>query len=169
MLTPRLLLDVDGVLNAGYPVGWPTKRREHVYSESDRCEYRITWSPALADALIDMHIARVVEIVWCTTWCSEAHVIEELLGWPELERAIDVCPTPKGLECHRLKLAAVNRELSRGPIIWADDEINLMATGRERDALREAGALLITPIGKAGLNPDHLAEIERFSTTLRTA
>lgn len=120
---PVWLLDVDGVINANRP-GWGAPpRRESVWSPTDRQSYLLRWAPALIDRIRDLHARGAVEVRWCTTWCHEASILENLWRLPVLARAITVSPMPRGSDCWPHKIAAAQAVLDAGRrLIWTDDE-----------------------------------------------
>src|SRR5437773_1634515 len=83
----RLLLDVDGVLNAvtDHPgPHWDEWRTERVHESSNPLSrgFTIRWAPAACQVLTDLHDDGV-EVLWLTTW--ERSAIEMLgpaLGLP---------------------------------------------------------------------------------------
>src|SRR5882672_976454 len=77
----RLLLDVDGVLNAVTDTPgphWDTWRQERVYLTPNKTSrgFEIRWAPAVCEFLSTLH-DEGVEILWLTTWERSAF---EMLG-----------------------------------------------------------------------------------------
>jgi hypothetical protein len=151
-------LDVDGVINAT-KAGWGRgPRHRHVLT------YRLAWEPDLVKAIRDIHTSGLAEVVWSTTWCPDADLLENLWGLPKLRRAWD--RYPEGGYVGDLKLNAARQVLAEGNrLIWTDDtetpspEVlpdiyrEMMDTGR---------ALLIRPKPSRGLRPDDIADIKKF-------
>jgi hypothetical protein len=161
---PVWLLDVDGVVNTTSP-GWgAAPGGSLVWSGADNMSYLLCWAPLLVDRIRALHTGGKVEVRWCTTWCPEAERLEKLWQLPELARALDAEPMPRGPECWPLKLAAARDVLAEGRrLIWTDDEA-LPPPGPDRDELTADGrALLIAPRANRGLQPAELELIEKFA------
>jgi hypothetical protein len=150
---PVWLLDVDGVLNATRP-GWggPGLAR-HV--SVDGCTLKLRWEPKAIGCVRLLHMAGVVEVRWCTTWCPWAGTLEALWHLPTLERTWAE-PQPDTWEA---KLAAAQAMLDSGRrLVWTDDDLT---AGDLPDV--DGRALLIRPLPRRGLRPEHLHEIEQFA------
>ena len=164
MTRPVWLLDVDGVLNAARP-GWGAAPRSGT-AFSDGLLFRVRWAPRLVTRIRRLHDSGLLEICWCSTWCSDADQIERLLGLPRLGRAwqhpIGAAAAPAA------KLAAARAVLDRGRrLIWTDDDA-IPASGPLRDELTATGrALLIAPFPNRGLQPAQLDAIEAFLTEVQ--
>lgn len=159
-----LALDVDGPLNATR-AGWGRARTRRYVTDPDGFQWAICYELELINALRTMHLNGIVEIVWCTTWCHHAHVLEELWGLPPLRRAWT--GEKRGEDARVAKLAYAREVLSHGgKLIWADDtetptsEIfpdtyeEMTSTGR---------ALLIRPKSNRGLRPADLDSMLSFA------
>lgn len=150
---PVWLLDVDGVLNATRP-GWggPGQAR-HV--NVDGHTLRLRWEPKTVACIRTLHMAAVVEVRWCTTWCPWADTLETLWRLPTLTRAWTE-PQPDTWEA---KVTAARAVLDSGRrLVWTDDDLD------PAELADTAGrALLIHPQPRRGLRPEHLHEIERFA------
>jgi len=158
---PVWLLDVDGVVNA-FRAGWSTApRRVQVWSTADNYDYRIRYEPRLIDAIRDIHEGGRAEVTWCTTWCSEADLLEAEFGLPALPRAFTERFT--GEAASQAKVAAAREVIAAGRrLIWTDDvEIDVHA---EECApwVADGRALVIAPNPSRGLRPKHLDQIEEF-------
>ena len=161
---PVWLLDVDGVINTTKP-GWgAAPSRSLVWSAADNTSYLLRWAPLLVDRIRGLVLTGRVEIRWCTTWCPEAERLEQLWHLPQLDRALEADPMPRGAECWPLKQAAAWDVLAEGRrLIWTDDEA-LPPPGPERDELTAEGrGLLIAPRAARGLQPADLDLIEKFA------
>jgi hypothetical protein len=155
-MRPVWLLDVDGVLNANRP-GWGAAPRSGM-AYAGGMGFKIRWAPALANRIRIMHRSGLVEIRWATTWCPWAGQIENLLALPALGRAFD--GEVNGTAARLAKYAAAQQVLAEGRrLIWTDDDA-IPADGPDREAL--AGALLIAPSPRRGLQPEDLDAIEKF-------
>lgn len=159
-----LALDVDGPLNANR-AGWGRARTRRWVTDPDGFRWAICYELELINALRTMHLNGIVEIVWCTTWCHHAHVLEELWGLPPLRRAW--VGEKRGEDARTAKLAYAREVLANGDrLIWADDtetptpEISpdiyeeMTSTGR---------ALLIRPKPNRGLRPTDLDSMLSFA------
>jgi len=161
---PVWLLDVDGVINVARPAWHAQPRHQHAWSPADQVSYPMRWAPELIDRLRSLHADGKVELRWCTTWCLDADVLEELWELPRLDRALDADPMPRGADCWPLKLAAAQEVLAEGRrLIWTDDDA-LPKPGPTRDELTAGGlALLLAPKPNRGLRPEDLDRIESFA------
>lgn len=159
MKRPVWLLDVDGVLNVARP-GWGAAPQSGTAYSGGQA-YRIRWAPALVTRIRALHHSGLVEIRWCSTWCSDADQIERLLGLPRLDRTWHHDISPQAAPT--AKLAAARAVLDQGRrLIWTDDDA-IPASGPVRDELTATGrALLIAPMPTRGLQPDDLDTIEAF-------
>ncbi|SCL33049.1 hypothetical protein GA0074692_3478 [Micromonospora pallida] len=161
-LPPIWLLDVDGVLNVTSPAWGGVPDRHQVWSAADSYAYRFCWAPGLIDRIHDLHRDGVVEVVWCTTWCAEADLLERLWALPALRRAF-TAPF-RDAEASAAKLAAARQVLADGRrLVWTDD-LEVPTGGPVYDELTAHGrALLIRPATSHGLRRRHLNEIEIFA------
>lgn len=161
---PVWLLDVDGVVNVARPVWHEQPQHQHVWSPTDQVAYQMRWAPELIDRVRSLHVDGKVELRWCTTWCLDADVLEELWDLPRLERSLTADPMPRGADCWPLKLAAAQGVLADGRrLIWTDDDA-LPKPGPVRDELLAGGlALLLAPKPHRGLRPEDLDRIESFA------
>ncbi len=151
---PVFLLDVDGVINANRP-SWGAPPRQG-YAYADCAEWRMRWAPSLVDRLRTLHTGGHVELRWCTTWCDHADQLERLFGFPRLVRAFGAC----GDQAPELKFAAAVDVVASGRgLIWADDDA-IPRSGPEVEELLAAGALLIRPDARRGLQPADLDLID---------
>jgi hypothetical protein len=156
---PVWLLDVDGVINVGWPEWDGGSRSGSAYSSGQ--EFLIRWAPALIERIRGLHERYAVDIRWCSTWCCDADQLERLFGLPALERAwtADI----NGLVAAAAKLAAARQVLAeKRRLIWTDDT-EVPTDGPLYDELtRDGRALLIAPHWRRGLLPEHLDAIEAF-------
>ncbi|MFI6228549.1 hypothetical protein ACIBCR_14710 [Micromonospora echinospora] len=161
-LPPIWLLDVDGVVNATKP-GWGGPPHKHgLWSTVDQYEYTLRWAPALVDRIHDLHVNGTVEVVWCTTWCAEADLLERMWSLPALRRAFT--EPLRGAEASTAKLAAARNVLADGRrLIWTDD-LEVPRSGPLYDELTAGGrGLLIRPTSSRGLQRSDLNAIEIFA------
>ena len=158
---PVWLLDVDGVINVGWP-GWggPT-RAGNAYSAG--IEFRIRWAPALIARIRALHERSAVDIRWCSTWCCDADQLERLFSLPAFDRAwtADI----NGPVAAAAKLAAARQVLAEGRrLIWTDDTETPTSGPVYEELTRDGRALLIAPHWRRGLQPEHLEAIEAFAS-----
>lgn len=158
---PVWLLDVDGVINVPRP-GWSAApQRARLWSPEDNYEYTLRWAPTLVDRIRHLHKTGLVEVRWCTTWCSEASALERLWQFPPLDRAFT--EPLRDSAAAMAKLAAARQVLNRRQrLIWTDDA-EVPASGALYDELTASGqALLIAPSPRQGLQPKDMDAIEAF-------
>jgi hypothetical protein len=158
---PVWLLDVDGVINVGWP-GWDSAPSTgNAYSAG--MEFRIRWAPALIARIRALHDRGVVDIRWCSTWCCDADQLERLFSLPRFDRSwtVDI----NGPVAAAAKLAAARTVLAEGRrLIWTDDT-EVPTSGPVHDELtRDGRALLIAPNWRSGLLPEHMDAIETFAS-----
>lgn len=164
---PVWLLDVDGVINA-YSPQWGEKPREDV-AEANGVRYRLRWAPSLIAEIKSLIAVKLVDVVWCTTWCDYADALEKL--WeidPPLARAFGGVPN-HWAEMKLAKFDVVTTALAGDrPVIWTDDiepgeYVELFGRSERTDAL------FIQPAGSTGLLPRHMREIRAFCEKARDA
>jgi hypothetical protein len=188
-VTPLLLLDVDGVLNAladdgEHEYAWP--QRCAGYATADGSRWPITWAPAVVERLRHWHEDGLVEIQWLTTWGHDANdELRRLLGLPrfvvagtyngfDLEGAtadVDsnahagVAPSaPDPLSGHWWKYDVVRHVLDENPgrlVIWVDDELQQGSAFR-RWADQQPLLRAIGPDPETGLSASDLRCIARW-------
>jgi hypothetical protein len=152
----RLLLDVDGVLNA------VTLRPAGVWSDWRVDEINglpITWSPSVAGFIRGLH-DRGVEIVWLTSWGRSANdVLGPVMGLPEFPVA-GGCYVDDGW--WKLPLA---QELYRDlvPFVWLDDDLKYeKAAVHWLKSLPQGEFLAVSPGTQEGIRPGHIEKITAF-------
>jgi hypothetical protein len=163
----RLLLDVDGVLNAVTrtppPDAWPEWQRGNARG------FVITWSPEVPAFITELHKTGV-EVLWLTTWEDLANqYISPLLGLPEFPLAghrvndySDLAPWWK------LPIAQALWEADHEPFIWIDDDIwyEIMSLRSETEtwlkSLPPGSHLTVSPQTNEGITPAHMVQIKSF-------
>jgi hypothetical protein len=144
------LLDVDGVINASRP-GW-SERPNHGEAVAHGVPWTMRWSSSMVRQIRQIATSGSVEVIWATTWCPWADQLEAMFGLPKMPRAF----TADDLDArpgHELKLeAALAVARQGGRLIWTDDDA-VPEGGTARAALEAAGALLISPDRRYGLQP----------------
>lgn len=189
--TPLWLLDIDGVLNAFLPAGPstavytsnPTLRPpERTFTPpswawSDYRTYRaphprfdnenlinVRVSPELITRIAALHNNNLVEIVWATTWGTNAQRFADTVGLPTFP-AIEAHLRMDSLSWFKHQ-AAYSVAASRRPMIWTDDmEISsrFAANNENRlDFTPKQQHLLIAADERYGLLPDDITTIEAF-------
>ena len=161
--TPVWLLDIDGVLNSGSKPGWhaPPKRR---YAYAGGQEFTMRWAPALLDCVRTLIDSQRIEVLWATSWVGETHQIERLMDLPRLECAFTLPANlepgdQRGAAAELAKRAAALDVVRTGRrLLWTDDDA-IWPAGPERDELTAAGALLIEPDERRGLQPRDMEAI----------
>jgi hypothetical protein len=190
-MTPLVLLDVDGVLNAVDPDPdlrvWPDYRRGRAAAGGR--QWPIAWSPTVVQAVLSWR--EVADVHWLTTWGSLANgALRELLGLPALPVAgappgpsdLTAAGAGSGSDAAQGSLAAVTaaapdaltgrwwkfdvvRERVRTeperPVVWLDDDL---AGQRDLRTWMEqhARCLLLSPTPRTGLRPDDLDLVSGF-------
>ena len=164
---PILLLDVDGVLNAGRldpPEGWRQGRFNG---------FRLSWDPTVTARLREWHDAGRVELRWLTTWMTDA---DRLLAGP--------MGLPRGLKTYGRddvastgflgrwagaagwwKLAAAREAAREEPdrrIVWIDDDLAEQADDTGDWLAANPHVLVVAPDLYAGLTHEQLDEVEAW-------
>lgn len=161
---PVWLLDVDGVINANRPGHLWKTAPWHATIAAD-FSYKLRWSPHLIRRIRTLQSQGLVEIRWCTSWCSIADLLELAFSFPALPRALDArqCNLPPGqLDVAKADAAlAVWRENRR--LIWTDDTAVLAAAGLHAQLTAGGRGLLIAPDHRYGLGPQDMEHIELYA------
>ena len=154
--TPIWLLDVDGVLNVDRPPWHEPPHQGYAYYNGK--EYKIRWSPSLAQRVRTIIAAKTATVMWSTTWCIAAEQIERLLHFPQLHR---VFGTVKVTNEDKLWIADTLAK-SGCRVIWTDDTA-IPDAGDAYDRLSSNNrVLMIRPDDRRGLTPDDMDRIEAF-------
>ncbi len=150
----RLLLDVDGVLNA---VGSRCPDWQEWYVAKCRGA-TITYSPEVGRAIAELD----VDVLWLTTWREEANRwIGPLFGWPK--HAVIAIEDEDMLSWRSWwKLDAAQRLYGEnaGPFIWVDDDLDAMVDAY--DWCKSVDGLPIVPRTDIGLSRADLLEMRRY-------
>lgn len=181
-MTPVMLLDIDGVINAYTRKPnrsiWPARSWRAGSAYCDPNPWPIMWSVDVVKFLTEVHESGRAEIRWHTTWQHEAKNLADLVGLPDFPVAL-APEAPRGdlingeLIAARIrdglpawwKYGAARRVIieERRPLMWVDDDITHELTRRERDAMWMMGPVrFISPDRTTGLIPRHLREIDTF-------
>ena len=181
-MTPVMLLDLDGVLNAITKKPnrsiWPVKSWRSGSAQCGGMDWPIMWAVDVVKFLTEVHESGRAEIRWHTTWQHEAQNVADLVGLPKFAIA-DAPEAPAdgasngeliaarmrgGLPAWWKYGAALRVLADEGrPLIWVDDDITLELPRRRRDDIASLGAVcFVSPSTEAGLIPRHLREIDAF-------
>lgn len=154
------LLDIDGVVNASRP-GWGGPPRQ-AFVRALGIDFRITWAPALVAEITRLHASDRVQVRLASTWNGHADALGKALRW-SLPLAFDprgAALTPAAAAA--AKLAAALDVVAAGiRLIWTDDEA-IPTEGHALETLRAAGALLIAPRPRRGLQPKDITAIKAY-------
>lgn len=144
LATPRIYLDIDGVLLADSPE-FPVTR-----------EFDLTRVAPEALARLD---ALPAEVVWLSTWTArEINWIPEELGLLTGKRNLERPRRPRhpGVPSHWKLLALIHDQSeSPSPFIWIDDQITLQDS-LQIGAELKTPHLIINPHKETGIVPGHL-------------
>lgn len=165
-MQPTWLLDIDGVVNATSKIPdtqvWPASTRwiERLVEDSKAAAWRILAAQPVLDFIWSVHEGSYADIVWLTSWQTDAQLVADALSLPQL-RTIEAPMTPQTKYAGRSwwKLAEATREGVAGQrLVWTDDHISeeITSLGWDDDCL------LIAPDAKTGLTPDQLKQIAVF-------
>lgn len=169
---PWWFLDVDGVVNC---LGVPKAKCGHAQQVDvttlDNETYPICYFPVVIDRINALHRARLVHIVWLTSWNRSApERFAPAVGLDEFPVLAD--PGSPDWSWHQwdqhrtwwklglvLEMVATDQERR---VIWTDDDLDR----RTKDALRavhRAPLKLMTTMSVPGLTLEHLDVIEAFA------
>jgi Swiss Army Knife RNA repair-like protein len=164
---PILLLDVDGVLNAG-PRGLRDGWERGTFNG-----YVLSWDPTITARLRELHESGRVELQWLTTWTTDADaLLAEPMGLPRGLRTharAEAAPTgfagPLGGAGGWWKLGAardVALEDADRRIVWIDDDLAQQAEDTEEWLAANAHVLVIAPDMSTGLTHAQLDQVEAW-------
>lgn len=164
---PVWLLDVDGVLNAMGRPGWsaaPEQRSAYV----NGLRFRLRWAPALLAEVRDLIRSDTVEVRWATSWVTHIDQVARAMGLPDLPLAFTLPPDllAATADLHAAtetakRAAALDVVASGRRLLWTDDEA-IWPAGAQREHLEAAGALLIAPDERRGLQPADVAAVRAW-------
>lgn len=156
---PVWLLDVDGVIN-GQRAGWHAAPARASITDHWGYTWELAWSWPLISAIRGIHREGLAEVVWCTTWCPSADLLEAKWSLPELRRAWT--DDLHGYARTEAKYAAARKVIADGRrLLWTDDDA-FPATGARVEEFLGRRSLLIKPNQGRGLRPEHLDLIHEF-------
>lgn len=163
----RIYLDVDGVLNAdlsGSKDHWQESATGAAIA--DGRSYQITWAPELIRRLSALDD---VEIVWCTTWRTDAtKSLADLLGFGHNFRVLHPDSDPEAelpyMPSIQWKIPAILADLEENPvggIIHIDDEV-VFARQWVTMVSTILGGLAISPHPLYGITRKNMDAIETY-------
>ncbi|MGC4174011.1 HAD domain-containing protein [Demequina sp.] len=178
----RVLLDIDGVLNVEapgrgtLPYEWSAAswRRRGVRVDGFMSALPIVWSREAIRALRRIEALPGVEMMWCTTWRTQASdLFGPLVGigedWPFADQAGNREPHRRGW----WKAVAAREALAAGyRVVWIDDEIAAHRSVRGQSApenrlewMHTDSLFMVCPISGSGLLPEHVEAILTWITS----
>jgi hypothetical protein len=167
----RVLLDVDGVLNACRSSGdFGSFVCPEGYVQDTATGFPITYNPAVGEFLAPL--SERAEILWLTTWEELApKVFGPMLGLPEFEVA-SWCRTRKGSTDEvdpvwwKWGVARSLWELDGRPFVWLDDDLRyLEPVAAWLGTIPATHRLAIAPRSHTGLVRADLDRIAAFVAT----
>lgn len=159
---PRLLLDVDGVLNA---VPFDSRSRRNPWPDYQRSRvngFTIWWSPSMVARLVAL--SERVEVLWLTTWEDLAPLhIAPALGLPAWDLAGRDPNVHEVTGWWKFDVARDLYERDLRPFIWIDDDFAFWRPANEwMEGLPRGVGVAIAPTSEYGITPTHLDLIEAF-------
>jgi hypothetical protein len=166
-LAPLILVDVDGVLNAGQPeVGG--YRRHWVFPFG--IPRRLSLHPMHGQMLSELAAAANAELVWASYWRGRANTwIAPRIGLPSIRHV----PIPsRGRRRARSSLgtwkaAHVAAWIGQAPFVWFEDEPDVPGYLARQPGL--GGHLIVTIDPATGLTRHHVAQARAWLGDLRPA
>jgi hypothetical protein len=171
MTAVRLYLDIDGVINAPYPEGaWPLSEvgtAEVPVDFGGGCygKARLEWARKLIE-----HLAALdVDLVWATTWTSEAPTVAaDVFGIGAGHRFLTPIDGRLIFPTISWKEQAVTADQSRSPspFIWVDDELT-PDHGQRMGALFPGRVCVVTSDEWTGITPAQVDRMTAFIDEMR--
>ena len=148
------------------PVGQAAPAQRYAYASGIR--FKLRWARPLVEEIRDLIRSDVVEVRWATSWVTHIDQIARAMYLPDLPLAFSL-PADLGAATHELhaataaakRTAALDVVAAGRRLLWTDDEA-IWPFGPERRLLEEAGALLIAPDARHGLQPADMASIRTW-------
>lgn len=161
-MTVRLYLDVDGVINTGYP-SWPRVAEKRVGNRHG--EWLIRWSPDLLAELSSLD----VNLVWTTTWTHDASgPLAEALDFDfgKGKRWLQRQPGEDPFPSIHWKDRAILRDQGTdpAPYIWVDDELRAARWAQYEPSVGHKlfTNLIVGPNPDMGITPEHIEKMRQF-------
>jgi phage terminase large subunit-like protein len=156
----RILLDVDGVLNAvpGRTKDWDDWKAGYAN------QFFINWSETVARTVRRWADTPGVEVMWLTTWTHEANRhICPLLDLPQFKVAGEMPPLQQ-FGWWKFEIARELWESDPVPFVWIDDDLGDLYDDGAADWVRSLSpnAMGIRPDHRKGLTQRLLDEVDRF-------
>jgi hypothetical protein len=166
----RLYLDIDGVLNAWHSqLAWPdsTIKNAEVPVDIDGYSRFVTleWAADLIDALAKLD----VELVWATTWTTEAPTVAAgAFGFGQGQRFLTPGNGRLSFPSIAWKEQAVMADQLANPssFIWVDDELTERHVERVTGIFGERALVVCSDHG-TGLAPLQIALMSAFADVTR--
>lgn len=164
-----VLLDVDGVLNAGcdepreickcHP-GWT---RVWAHPNPPYGRYKLTLNPAHGPLLRDLAADNKAELVWATYWEDEANVwVSPTVGLPDNLPHVPIPPQFRQKHSPGEWKALLIASWAKGrPFVWFEDELDAPGTLIKLAASGDYDLgpfLVVTVDERTGLTEDHVAQ-----------
>lgn len=171
----RILLDVDGVLNA--VCKRPDPDQWAAWKQAECMGYTIRYAPEVGRRLGALAATEGVELRWLTTWEHDANVwIGPLFGWPNalvMDRHDLAQQGWGGLivatsTWWKYDEAKALYEADGVPFVWVDDDLGDNHDDGAAEWVRSLGdqALGIRPATDKGLTDSDLTAVEAFVATV---
>jgi HAD domain in Swiss Army Knife RNA repair proteins len=152
-VTPRVLVDVDGVLN---PAIKPSPGYRRHRCSPGGVTYRLWLNPDHGPMLRALAAAASAELVWATYWRAEANEwISPRVGLPQMP----FVPIPRRPQESEFSLGAWKArhvaEWAKGvPFVWFEDEPDVPESLAKESSLGEYLLIAVDP--QTGLTEDHI-------------
>ena len=161
-MVTKLYLDVDGVINAGSEKKlsnfWSPGTIRKGVAGADGFAYDIIWSQQMVDELFGLGL----DLIWTTTWRQHAGLsISPLIGYgheaPYFTNSFNVSEYEPSISWKVQEVISHQKE-NPSKFVWIDDEIDYV----HRNAVKNFGGLIISPLPEVGIVPEHLELIKDY-------
>ena len=164
-LAPLILVDVDGVLNAGRP-GADGYRRRWVFPGGVPC--RLSLNPVHGQMLSELAQAAQAELAWATYWRRRANTwIAPRIGLPSI-RHVPIASRVRHARQWSLgtwKAAHVAAWIGQAPFVWFEDEPDVPGYLARQPGL--GPHLIVTVDPATGLTRSHIEQARVWLGELR--
>ena len=159
-LAPLILVDVDGVLNAGQPEAGGYRR---YWVFPDGIPHRLSLHPMHGQMLSELAVAANAELVWASYWRSRANAwIAPRIGLPPI-RHVPISSRWRHRARSSLgtwKAAHVAAWIGQAPFVWFDDEPDVPGYLAQQPGLGRH--LIVTVDPATGLTHHHIERARRW-------